>query len=208
MRFLILISLIVAVFLSIYPTSAKDLQVFDYSDRSYSKKNPNQIRLHKNILTLLERAIFGKSKKRKRNRRGAVKLMLHQWKDINMETLQDFVATFPKLRWLLEQNHDIIRNYITSVASLPRRGGVTRRLRLWCRSGIGYHLEISRKGRVVARHQQSPDGLLEMVSVRTGVVAIRNSKRKYICMNRKGRLISKVRSPADCINEIHYNEIQ
>lgn len=158
MRFLILISLIVAVFLSIYPTSAKDLQVFDYSDRSYSKKNPNQIRLHKNILTLLERAIFGKSKKRKRNRRGAVKLMLHQWKDINMETLQDFVATFPKLRWLLEQNHDIIRNYITSVASLPRRGGVTRRLRLWCRSGIGYHLEISRKGRVVARHQQSPDG--------------------------------------------------
>lgn len=49
-------------------------------------------------------------------------------------------------------------NKNTDKNSVRPNQGSTRKMRLWCRIGIGYHLEINRKGKVLARHTTTPDG--------------------------------------------------
>lgn len=110
-----------------------------------------------------------------RKRRGAV-VRGSPWRGMDADRVQHFMARFPRLKRILENQQEMIRQMIvaeimrgstshltspTSASSSSSDGGggvVRRKMRLWCRSGIGYHLEVNKRGRVVGRHQKTSDG--------------------------------------------------
>ncbi|XP_066505686.1 fibroblast growth factor 6a [Hoplias malabaricus] len=82
------------------------------------------------------------------------------------------------------------------VASLPRVGwerdyllGVKRVRRLYCNTGIGFHLQVLPDGTVNGAHDENQYSLIEISAVDRGVVSLYGVKsQRFVAMNRRGRL--------------------
>ncbi|KAM4672457.1 fibroblast growth factor 5 [Amazona ochrocephala] len=74
-----------------------------------------------------------------------------------------------------------------------------RRGRLYCRVGIGFHLQLHPDGRVDGAHDASPLSILEIFAVSQGIVGIRGVfSNKFLAMSKKGKLHASARFTADC----------
>uniref|UniRef100_A0A8C3JCA2 Fibroblast growth factor n=1 Tax=Calidris pygmaea TaxID=425635 RepID=A0A8C3JCA2_9CHAR len=82
----------------------------------------------------------------------------------------------------------------------PRSRPGRRRGRLYCRVGIGFHLQLHPDGRVDGAHDASPLSILEIFAVSQGIVGIRGVfSNKFLAMSKKGKLHASV---TDC----HFRE--
>ncbi|KAJ7422868.1 Fibroblast growth factor 5 [Willisornis vidua] len=82
----------------------------------------------------------------------------------------------------------------------PRSRPERRRGRLYCRVGIGFHLQLHPDGRVDGAHDAS---ILEIFAVSQGIVGIRGVfSNKFLAMSKKGKLHASARFTADC----HFRE--
>uniref|UniRef100_A0A8C3JE52 Fibroblast growth factor n=1 Tax=Calidris pygmaea TaxID=425635 RepID=A0A8C3JE52_9CHAR len=82
----------------------------------------------------------------------------------------------------------------------PRSRPGRRRGRLYCRVGIGFHLQLHPDGRVDGAHDAS---ILEIFAVSQGIVGIRGVfSNKFLAMSKKGKLHASARFTADC----HFRE--
>ncbi|KFV64709.1 Fibroblast growth factor 5, partial [Dryobates pubescens] len=71
----------------------------------------------------------------------------------------------------------------------PRSRPGRRRGRLYCRVGIGFHLQLPPDGRVDGAHDASPLSVLEIFAVSQGIVGIRGVfSNKFLAMSKKGKL--------------------
>ncbi|XP_054028737.1 fibroblast growth factor 5 [Dryobates pubescens] len=85
----------------------------------------------------------------------------------------------------------------------PRSRPGRRRGRLYCRVGIGFHLQLHPDGRVDGAHDASPLSVLEIFAVSQGIVGIRGVfSNKFLAMSKKGKLHASERFTADC----HFRE--
>ncbi|XP_076193810.1 fibroblast growth factor 5 [Aptenodytes patagonicus] len=81
----------------------------------------------------------------------------------------------------------------------PRSRPGRRRGRLYCRVGIGFHLQLHPDGRVDGAHDASPLSILEIFAVSQGIVGIRGVfSNKFLAMSKKGKLHASARFTADC----------
>ncbi|CAL9707902.1 unnamed protein product [Knipowitschia caucasica] len=70
---------------------------------------------------------------------------------------------------------------------------------LYCRVGIGFHLQIHQDGRVNGSHQPNHLCVLELFSVSQGVIGIRGvHSNLFLSMNHRGRLHATERFTDDC----------
>uniref|UniRef100_A0A3B1IR27 Fibroblast growth factor n=1 Tax=Astyanax mexicanus TaxID=7994 RepID=A0A3B1IR27_ASTMX len=82
------------------------------------------------------------------------------------------------------------------VAALPRVTwerdyllGVKRVRRLYCNTGIGFHLQVLPDGAIGGAHDENPYSLIEISTVDRGVVSLYGVKSQlFVAMNRRGRL--------------------
>nr|XP_039248039.1 fibroblast growth factor 4-like [Styela clava] len=120
--------------------------------------------------------------------------------DARTERIRQAILTLPELSKLLDPlRHASNINDIFAPADNFHLMGTVRRRRLYCRVGMGYHLEIRRDGRVMGRHRPTRDGILEIFSVKTGVVGIRAvASQRYLCMNKRGKLYSSSQFIHEC----------
>ncbi|XP_039920677.1 fibroblast growth factor 5 isoform X1 [Hirundo rustica] len=85
----------------------------------------------------------------------------------------------------------------------PRSRPDRRRGRLYCRVGIGFHLQLHPDGRVDGAHDASPLSILEIFAVSQGIVGIRGVfSNKFLAMSKKGKLHASARFTVDC----HFRE--
>ncbi|XP_065521245.1 fibroblast growth factor 5 [Lathamus discolor] len=81
----------------------------------------------------------------------------------------------------------------------PRSRPGRRRGRLYCRVGIGFHLQLHPDGRVDGAHDASPLSILEIFAVSQGIVGIRGVfSNKFLAMSKKGKLHASARFTVDC----------
>ncbi|XP_077457627.1 fibroblast growth factor 5 [Stigmatopora argus] len=74
-----------------------------------------------------------------------------------------------------------------------------RTCRLYCRVGIGFHLQIHPDGRINGSHQADPLSILELFAVSQGVIGIRGvHSNRFLAMNNRGRLHATVSFTDDC----------
>uniref|UniRef100_A0A8B9I435 Fibroblast growth factor n=1 Tax=Anser brachyrhynchus TaxID=132585 RepID=A0A8B9I435_9AVES len=74
-----------------------------------------------------------------------------------------------------------------------------RRGRLYCRVGIGFHLQLHPDGRVDGAHDASPLSILEIFAVSQGIVGIRGVfSNKFLAMSKKGKLHASARFTSEC----------
>ncbi|KAI2660446.1 Fibroblast growth factor 5 [Labeo rohita] len=82
---------------------------------------------------------------------------------------------------------------------------------LYCRVGIGFHLQIVMNGSVGGVHEPSEYSLLRVFAVRPGIVGIRGVKsERYLCMNQEGIAHGMKKFSHECLfkermEENHYN---
>ncbi|XP_007948569.1 fibroblast growth factor 5 [Orycteropus afer afer] len=70
---------------------------------------------------------------------------------------------------------------------------------LYCRVGIGFHLQIYPDGKVNGSHEANTLSLLEIFAVSQGIVGIRGVfSNKFLAMSRKGKLHASARFTDDC----------
>ncbi|XP_055774393.1 fibroblast growth factor 5-like [Salvelinus fontinalis] len=78
-------------------------------------------------------------------------------------------------------------------------GSGRRTCRLYCRVGIGFHLQIHTDGRVNGSHEPNQLSVLELFAVSQGVIAIRGVySNRFLAMNKRGRLHAIERFTDDC----------
>uniref|UniRef100_A0A672GFB1 Fibroblast growth factor n=1 Tax=Salarias fasciatus TaxID=181472 RepID=A0A672GFB1_SALFA len=82
-------------------------------------------------------------------------------------------------------------------------GSGRRTCRLYCRVGIGFHLQIHPDGRVNGSHEPSdPEeagGVLQLFAVSQGVIGIRGvHSNRFLAMNKRGRLHATETFTDDC----------
>ncbi|XP_056273909.1 fibroblast growth factor 5 [Pseudoliparis swirei] len=74
-----------------------------------------------------------------------------------------------------------------------------RTCRLYCRVGIGFHLQIHPDGRVNGSHEPDQLSVLELFAVSQGVIGIKGVHgNRFLAMNRRGRLYATDRFSDDC----------
>ncbi|XP_056098142.1 fibroblast growth factor 4A isoform X2 [Rhinichthys klamathensis goyatoka] len=111
--------------------------------------------------------------------------------------------------WLLSMR-DAKRREKAVDESNPARGLVTHQL-LYCRVGIGFHLQILANGSVWGVHEPSEYSLLRVFAMRPGIVGIRGVKSElYLCMNQEGIAHGMKKFSNECLfkermEENHYN---
>ncbi|XP_053726817.1 fibroblast growth factor 5 [Synchiropus splendidus] len=96
-----------------------------------------------------------------------------------------------------------VAHLITVAACVERRllevRSGRRTCRLFCRVGIGFHLQIHSDGRVNGSHEPNLLSVLELIAFSPGVIAIRGvHSNKFLSMNRRGRLQATGRFSDDC----------
>ncbi|KAM3831994.1 fibroblast growth factor 5 [Vipera latastei] len=70
---------------------------------------------------------------------------------------------------------------------------------LYCRVGIGFHLQIHPDGQVNGSHQDSLLSILEIFAVSQGIVGIRGVfSNKFLAMSKKGKLHASAKFTDDC----------
>ncbi|XP_054846364.1 fibroblast growth factor 5 [Eublepharis macularius] len=70
---------------------------------------------------------------------------------------------------------------------------------LYCRVGIGFHLQIHPDGKVNGSHQASLLSILEIFAVSQGIVGIRGVfSNKFLAMSKKGKLHASAKFTDDC----------
>ncbi|XP_015263799.1 PREDICTED: fibroblast growth factor 5 [Gekko japonicus] len=70
---------------------------------------------------------------------------------------------------------------------------------LYCRVGIGFHLQIHPDGKVNGSHQASLLSILEIFAVSQGIVGIRGVfSNKFLAMSKKGKLHASAKFTNDC----------
>ncbi|XP_048460532.1 fibroblast growth factor 5 [Rhincodon typus] len=81
------------------------------------------------------------------------------------------------------QSRRSLRNMYQWNRSGPRTG------RLYCRVGIGFHLQIQPDGKVSGSHEANLFSILEIFAVSQGIVGIRGIfSNRFLAMNKKGKL--------------------
>ncbi|XP_054630064.1 fibroblast growth factor 5 [Dunckerocampus dactyliophorus] len=71
--------------------------------------------------------------------------------------------------------------------------------RLYCRVGIGFHLQIHPDGRVNGSHEPDHLSVLELFAVSQGVIGIRGVySNRFLAMNKRGRLHATELFTDDC----------
>ncbi|XP_051969793.1 fibroblast growth factor 5 [Xyrauchen texanus] len=71
--------------------------------------------------------------------------------------------------------------------------------RLYCRVGIGFHLQIHPDGRVNGSHEQNRLSVLELFAMSQGVIGIRGVfSHRFLAMNKRGRLYATESFTDDC----------
>ncbi|XP_037338271.2 fibroblast growth factor 5 [Pungitius pungitius] len=74
-----------------------------------------------------------------------------------------------------------------------------RTCRLYCRVGIGFHLQIHPDGRVNGSHEPNQLSVLELFAVSQGVIGIKGvHSNRFLAMNSRGRLYGTTRFTDDC----------
>ncbi|KAM4616234.1 fibroblast growth factor 5 [Polymixia lowei] len=74
-----------------------------------------------------------------------------------------------------------------------------RTCRLYCRVGIGFHLQIHPDGRVNGSHEPNQLSVLELFAVSQGVIGIKGVySNRFLAMNKRGRLHAIERFSDDC----------
>ncbi|XP_005388275.1 PREDICTED: fibroblast growth factor 5 isoform X1 [Chinchilla lanigera] len=70
---------------------------------------------------------------------------------------------------------------------------------LYCRVGIGFHLQIYPDGKVNGSHEANMLSILEIFAVSQGIVGIRGVfSNKFLAMSKKGKLHASARFTEDC----------
>ncbi|XP_026768690.2 fibroblast growth factor 5, partial [Pangasianodon hypophthalmus] len=78
---------------------------------------------------------------------------------------------------------------------------------LYCRVGIGYHLQIQPNGTIRGVHEPTEHSWLKVFAVKPGVVGIRGVKsRLYLCMNKEGIAQGMTQFSPDCLFKEHLEE--
>ncbi|CAL8334013.1 unnamed protein product [Arctogadus glacialis] len=86
-----------------------------------------------------------------------------------------------------------------AAAGTERLGSGRRTCRLYCRVGIGFHLQIHPDGRVNGSHEANHLSVVELFAMSQGVVGIRGvSSRRFLAMNYRGRLHATEGFSEDC----------
>ncbi|KAK0135484.1 Fibroblast growth factor 5 [Merluccius polli] len=81
-----------------------------------------------------------------------------------------------------------------------RPGSGRRTCRLYCRVGIGFHLQIHPDGRVNGSHEADHLSIVELFAMSQGVVGIRGvSSSRFLAMNHRGRLHATEGFSEDCV---------
>ncbi|XP_054466168.1 fibroblast growth factor 5 [Anoplopoma fimbria] len=74
-----------------------------------------------------------------------------------------------------------------------------RTCRLYCRVGIGFHLQIHPDGRVNGSHENNQLSVLELFAVSQGVIGIKGVySNRFLAMNKRGRLYATEWFTEDC----------
>ncbi|XP_061528719.1 fibroblast growth factor 5 [Phycodurus eques] len=74
-----------------------------------------------------------------------------------------------------------------------------RTCRLYCRVGIGFHLQLHPDGRVNGSHEADRLSVLELFAVSQGVIGIRGVySNRFLAMNKRGRLHTTESFTDDC----------
>uniref|UniRef100_A0A3P8TRS6 Fibroblast growth factor n=1 Tax=Amphiprion percula TaxID=161767 RepID=A0A3P8TRS6_AMPPE len=74
-----------------------------------------------------------------------------------------------------------------------------RTCRLYCRVGIGFHLQIHPDGRVNGSHEPNQLSVLELFAVSQGVIGIKGVySNRFLAMNKRGRLHATEWFTEDC----------
>ncbi|XP_043968455.1 fibroblast growth factor 5 isoform X2 [Gambusia affinis] len=87
-------------------------------------------------------------------------------------------------------------------ASLLLQEGISsgrRTCRLYCRVGIGFHLQIHPDGRVNGSHEPNQLSVLELIAISQGVIGIKGVySNRFLAMNKRGRLHATEWFSDDC----------
>ncbi|KAK7899548.1 hypothetical protein WMY93_020401 [Mugilogobius chulae] len=82
-----------------------------------------------------------------------------------------------------------------------------RTCRLYCRVGIGFHLQIHEDGRVNGSHEPNHLSVLELFAVSQGVIGIRGvHSNLFLSMNHRGRLLATEHFSEDCMFRERFQE--
>ncbi|XP_067871541.1 fibroblast growth factor 5 [Heterodontus francisci] len=99
------------------------------------------------------------------------------------------------------QSRRSLRNMYQWNKSGPRTG------RLYCRVGIGFHLQIQPDGKVSGSHEANLFSILEIFAVSQGIVGIRGIfSNRFLAMNKKGKLYATTKFTDECIFKERYQE--
>ncbi|XP_036454865.1 fibroblast growth factor 5 [Colossoma macropomum] len=86
-----------------------------------------------------------------------------------------------------------------AVSAQEERASGRRTVRLYCRVGIGFHLQIHPNGRVNGSHEPDHLSVLELFAVSQGVIGIRGVfSDRFLAMNKRGWLHATERFTDDC----------
>uniref|UniRef100_A0A3Q2PGD3 Fibroblast growth factor n=1 Tax=Fundulus heteroclitus TaxID=8078 RepID=A0A3Q2PGD3_FUNHE len=104
--------------------------------------------------------------------------------------------------YLLTFAHWVCAAAAAERVSLRLREGISsgrRTCRLYCRVGIGFHLQIHPDGKVNGSHEPNQLSVLELFAISQGVVGIRGVySNRFLAMNKRGRLHATERFSDDC----------
>ncbi|GCC31593.1 fibroblast growth factor 5 isoform X1 [Chiloscyllium punctatum] len=99
------------------------------------------------------------------------------------------------------QDRKSLRNMYQWNRPGPRTG------RLYCRVGIGFHLQIQPDGKVSGSHEANLFSILEIFAVSQGIVGIRGIfSNRFLAMNKKGKLHATTKFTNECIFTERYQE--
>ncbi|XP_073329840.1 fibroblast growth factor 4A isoform X1 [Pagrus major] len=110
--------------------------------------------------------------------------------------------------WKLHMKESLLKGKAGS-SPHPTREGVKQQL-LYCRVGIGYHLQILSNGSVGGVHKPTENCWLKIFAMKHGVVGIRGVRSGlYLCMSGEGRAYGAAQFSDDCLlkenlEENHY----
>ncbi|XP_076005440.1 fibroblast growth factor 5 [Genypterus blacodes] len=107
-----------------------------------------------------------------------------------------YLLTFTQLMCaVVEAERVLLKHQLLDEGSRSGR----RTCRLYCRVGIGFHLQIHPDGRVNGSHEPDQQSVLELFAVSQGVIGIKGvHSNRFLAMNKRGRLHSTERFTDDC----------